>query len=708
MESASAPAGSTGGVPVGYRRRPARVVRVGDVAIGGNNPIRVQSMTTPATTDVAATLAQIERLARAGCEIVRVTVPSTADAQALAGIRRGMEARGLRMPLVADIHFSPQAAMLAVPYVEKVRINPGNFADKKRFAVREYSDAEYAAELTRIEERFTPLVRACRERGVALRIGTNHGSLSDRILNRYGDTPLGMVESALEFVRICRRNEFHALVLSMKSSNPRVAIQAYRLLASRMDLEGMDYPFHLGVTEAGDGEDGRVKSAIGIGALLDEGIGDTVRVSLTEDPVAEIPVARELVRPYNERLGRAGATPAAAGQADEGRDPFTYLRRTSSLFPTGSVLMGEEEPVRVESLLASPPTDEETARRLAVALGGSGVPPETRTEVVEVILPSPERIDALAVLGRALAALPSPPALAVRPTASFLQAESSADLTRVLAFAQRISFRVQSPLTGEAALKRGVGLDLARAAGKPICWIVAPARPGESAASAADLAVDLVERTRRAGLSRVALAVETGFGDSPAGALRHVAARLDRAGLRVPLILSAPYDPSAEQGALAPAVAIGALLCDGVGDAVRLEVPPGPSGDVRPEDLAAARQLAFTILQGARVRIVRTEFISCPSCGRTQFDLEETTRRIKARTAHLKGLKIAIMGCVVNGPGEMAGADFGYVGWGPGRIALYVGQEMVARDVPAAEADERLVRLIQECGRWVDPPPAVG
>jgi (E)-4-hydroxy-3-methylbut-2-enyl-diphosphate synthase len=295
--------------PFAYRRRPTRVVRIGDVAVGGAHPIAVQSMTTPATTDTAATVAQIVRLVEAGCAIVRVTVPTGRDADNLPAIRRELASRGIRVPLVADIHFTPAAAMKAVEHVEKVRVNPGNFADKKKFAVREYSDADYAAELDRIEAVFSPLVRRCKELGVAMRVGTNHGSLSDRILNRYGDTALGMVESALEFVRICRSHGYHSLVLSMKASNPRVVLEAYRLLAARMDAEGMDYPFHLGVTEAGDGEDGRVKSAIGIGALLDEGIGDTVRVSLTEDPVAEIPVAAALVAPYNARLLEDGGWP---------------------------------------------------------------------------------------------------------------------------------------------------------------------------------------------------------------------------------------------------------------------------------------------------------------------------------------------------------------------------------------------------------------
>jgi len=692
--------------PFAYRRRPTRVVFVGDIGVGGDQPIRVQSMTTPATTDVAATVAQIQRLASAGCEIVRVTVPSTGDADALPDIRKELAARGLDVPLVADIHFSPQLALLAVPHVEKVRINPGNYADKKRFAVREYGDDEYAAELARLDEKFTPLVRACRERGVAMRIGTNHGSLSDRILNRYGDTPLGMVESALEFVRICRRHDYHEIILSMKASSPMVSIQAYRLLAARMDAEGMDYPFHLGVTEAGDGEDGRVKSAIGIGALLDDGIGDTVRVSLTEDPVAEIPVAQALVRPYNEMLTR----PAPEGDevqavpVEEGRQPYGYRRRKTSSVSAGPVLYGADSPVRVENLLSAPPASESGARTLLATLAGGAAPPETRTEILEVVLADPDQVDRLEALVQLAAQVAPTLAVSARPTAAFLRQEAHQQYTRLLETVHRAAFRVHAPLNSDGLIKRGIGLDLARLAGKPICWVLAPAGPGTPAEAAADLAVDLVEHTRRAGLPQVSVALEPGFAPAGVPAYRLLASRLSEARLAVPLILVDRPDPGGDQPSLGPAARLGSLLCDGIGDAVRIEIRDAQ--DQRSDDpagLCSARDLAYTILQGSRIRIVKTEFISCPSCGRTLFDLEETTRRIKKRTGHLKGLKIAIMGCIVNGPGEMADADFGYVGWGPDRIALFVGPEMVVRDVPTDEADERLVDLIRRHGRWVEP-----
>ncbi len=687
--------------PFAYTRRPTRVVQVGDVGIGGDNPIRVQSMTTPATTDVAATVAQIERLVAAGCEIVRVTVPSAADAEALPRIRAGMKERSLRVPLVADIHFSPQAALLSVPHVEKVRINPGNFVDKKRFDVREYSDEQYSAELERLQEKLTPLVQACAERQVALRIGTNHGSLSDRILNRYGDTPLGMVESALEFVRICRRLDFHDIILSMKASHTMVAIQAYRLLAARMDAEGMDYPFHLGVTEAGDGEDGRIKSAIGIGALLDDGIGDTVRVSLTEDPVAEIPVALALVRPYNERSSPVIA-PTLSG-VEETRRPYDYRRRRATTVSIGGVTCGGDAPIRVENLLSAPPADEATTRRILNLLTRAAGT-DTPCEILEVVVSRPGQVSDMERLVDLAAELAPDLAIAARPTAAFLQAEAHGTFAHLIRRVQRLAFRVHAPLDEDGLLKRGVGLDLAGMAGRPICWVLTPAMPGTHADVAAHLAVDLLEHTRRAGLPHTQVALEPGFAPGGVSAYRLLAERLAAAGLHPSLILVDRPAPDDQDGSLAVAARLGSLLCDGMGDAVRIEIrdAQGKRSDTT-ADLDRARELAYTILQGTRVRIVKTEFISCPSCGRTLFDLEETTRRIKERTGHLKGLKIAIMGCIVNGPGEMADADFGYVGWGPGKVALFVGHEMVAKDIDLAQADQRLVQLIKDNGRWVDP-----
>jgi (E)-4-hydroxy-3-methylbut-2-enyl-diphosphate synthase len=507
------------------------------VIVGGNQPIRVQSMTTTRTQDLDGTLAQTIRLVEAGCEIVRITAPTVTDARAIGEIKRRLQARGIDVPLVADIHFSPAAALEAAEHVDKVRVNPGNFADQKFFRVREYTDADYAAEIERIEERFTPLVLKCQARGISMRIGSNHGSLSDRIMNRYGDTPAGMVESA-------RKHAYHDLIFSMKASNPKVMIQAYRLLVARMDEEGMDYPLHLGVTEAGLGEDGRVKSAVGIGALLDDGLGDTIRVSLTEEPEAEIPVAQRLVEPYNRGLPGAREFTGAA----ERLDPYSYARRVTDQVDVGGLLVGGGAPVAVLE------------------------PSET----------------------------PDP------------------DLSRL------------AQLVG------------------PVAWY------------------DAVRAYR---------ALAAGLGSQPL----HLA--LDIAG-------------SEEEVLLRSATVLGSLLCDGLGDSVGLRA------DVPDED---RQRMLFAILQAAGVRITKTEFVSCPSCGRTLFDLQSTTERIRARTAHLKGVKIAIMGCVVNGPGEMADADFGYVGGSPGRVNLYVGKDVVDKGVPEEEADERLVDLIRRHGKWIDP-----
>jgi (E)-4-hydroxy-3-methylbut-2-enyl-diphosphate synthase len=537
------------------------------------------------------------------------------DARAIGRVRERLRERGLVVPLVADIHFSPEAALEAAEYVDKVRMNPGNYADARRFAVREYSDHEYAAELARIEERFTPLVLKCKQLGIAMRVGTNHGSLSDRIMNRYGDTPLGMVESALEFLRICHKHDYDDVILSMKASNPKVMIHAYRLLVARLDAEGLPpYPLHLGVTEAGNAEEGRVKSAIGIGALLEDGLGDTIRVSLTEEPEAEIPVAQALARPY-ARAGAAerrasGATvwrhgggghDAGVGGLPDARDPFRYERRHSRRFVVGDLEIGGREPPRVVVSRA--------ADRLRFA------------EPLQ------------AGLGFEFRDLPF--ALIEGEADDFIQAVES-----VL------------PLALQAA-----------GAGRPA--LVSLRLPG-------------VGPTIR------------GY--------RLLSARLAELGLELPLHLVFDADglPPAEV-ILWSSVAIGSLLCDGIGDSVEIQGVGTPAERAR---------IAFSILQGAGARATRTEFVACPSCGRTLFDLQSTTERIKERTAHLPGVKIAIMGCVVNGPGEMADADFGYVGGAPGRVNLYVGRDVVERNVPEEEADARLIELIKRHGRWVEPPPA--
>ncbi|MBI3993051.1 MAG: (E)-4-hydroxy-3-methylbut-2-enyl-diphosphate synthase [Candidatus Lambdaproteobacteria bacterium] len=599
-----------------YRRRPTRMVHVGPLTVGGDAPIRLQSMLTCNTWDVEAVLAEMRTLVDAGCELVRLTVPTQRDLAALPEIRRRMAAVGLGVPLVADIHFNPRLALGAVPYVEKVRINPGNYVDQKKFLVREYSAAQYAAELARIEEALLPLIAALKAHGRALRVGVNHGSLSDRIMNRYGDTPEGMVECAMEYLRILRRHGFEETILSMKSSNPHVVIQAYRLLVLRMEAEGMDYPLHLGVTEAGDGLDGRLKSAIGIGALLCDGLGDTVRVSLTEPSANEIPAARELVQAV-QTLRDAPAWPETGFSA-----PIDFARRPSAALDLNGLTIGGGQPVRFLALAAAAPA-------------GTSQPFD---------------------------------GLLLRPSESIPHGNGQADTAG-----------------GTAPL---VPLDRAAARsahGSAGFALLVPAAQVDGPAMARLLALPAAHE-------RPLLPVIAG--PHPLFAVRRLAALLAAHGLSWPLALLVPGEADTPPG-LAPAGEIGSLAADGLLDALVC-----PSDDA----LAPIANYCQTLLQAARLRIFKTEYISCPSCGRTLFDLQETTERIKARTSHLVGLKIGVMGCIVNGPGEMADADFGYVGGAPGKVNLYQGQTCVARGVPTAQAVERLVALIKAQGRWVDPP----
>lgn len=668
------------------------MVHVGDVALGGDQPIRVQSMTTPATTDTAATVSQIARLVEAGCEIVRVTVPTTADADNLPAIRQALRSMGIAVPLVADIHFTPAAAMKAVEHVEKIRVNPGNFADKKKFAAREYTDAEYDAELVRLHEAFSPLVRRAKELGVAMRIGTNHGSLSDRIMNRFGDSPLGMVESALEFVRICEDWGYHELVLSMKASNPAVVLDVYRLLVRRMLALGMDYPLHLGVTEAGDGEDGRIKSALGIGVLLEEGIGDTVRVSLTEDPVAEIPVALALVAPYNANIALSDGPPSGSWASLRPRpsEPVPSFDRSAPTVAFGPRVAGGRETLLVEVPLRSPLSDLDALRRELDGEAGVRVPEEARAEVVSVELGDAAEIDAALKLRASMELVAPRVALSVRVGAYLGGVLTEAEWEQLFEAAHRVHAVVPGPV--DAVSKAKLDLLLRLSAGSRAAVLVEASSRRGSAKDSLELAVETARRAAGCG-ARAMVTLDPALDLAPLFAFRKLAHDLKSAQLAIPLVLLDRPSLRGADDVLGPSAALGGLLCQGLGDAIHVETGSSPGG----------RRLGFNILQAARIRMTKTEFISCPSCGRTLFDLETTTAAIKARTAHLKGLKIAVMGCVVNGPGEMADADFGYVGWGDEKVALFVGKEMVEKNIPTQDAADRLVALIQKAGKWIDP-----
>jgi (E)-4-hydroxy-3-methylbut-2-enyl-diphosphate synthase len=688
--------------PLSYRRRQARVVSIGDVPLGGPYPIRIQSMTISDTMDTAATVAETIQLVEAGCEIVRITAPSLNEAENLRHIKAELHRRGIRVPLVADIHFTPNAALKAAEYVEKVRINPGNYVDKKKFATREYSDNEYQAELERIEERFKPLVLKLKQYGVAMRIGTNHGSLSDRIMNRFGDTPEGMVESALEFVRICERYDYHDIVLSMKASNPLVMIQAYRLLAARMAEEGMDYPFHLGVTEAGDGEEGRVKSAIGIGSLLEDGIGDTIRVSLTEDSVHEIPAAYAIADPYNARLAtqsQVASLPVrlstrTAPLPQEGRNPYGYRRRPSDEVTFGDLQVGGVQPVRVELATTVPLTDVDGTLAQIQALSTPAQPGAPVCEMVRLQAISDADLEAFTRLRQRL------PAAGLSVPLSLYLPLALLDSLPALPEAAKL---ITAP---DAMLPEGLwyeqvrrGAALVARHGMGLEWTLTletiphflRATYGATLEGLAYTASRLVELCREVAVPGIIVSLDMA---QPVAAYRLLAAHLDRQGLTVPLHLKTPALRGRPETLFQGSIWLGTLLCDGLGDSLQID-----------SDLPAAEaiSLSYNILQAARLRMSKTEFISCPSCGRTLFNLQTTTERIKSRMSHLKDVKIAIMGCIVNGPGEMADADFGYVGSGPGKISLYVGKECVERNLPEEQADERLIQLIQTHGRWAEP-----
>jgi len=661
----------------GFRRRRTHVVMVGDVGVGGTNPIRIQSMTTTRTQEVEATAAQAERLVTVGCEIVRITAPTVQDAKAIGEIRRRMRSRGITVPLVADIHFSPAAAMEAANHVEKVRINPGNFADSRQFAIREYTDREYEQELERIEERFTPLVLKCKALGIAMRVGTNHGSLSDRIMNRFGDTPLGMVESALEFLRICQKNGYPDVILSMKASNPKVMIQAYRLLVARMDEIGMTFPLHLGVTEAGNDEDGRIKSAVGIGALLDDGLGDTIRVSLTEEPEAEIPVAARLAAPYQEAAERRFVS---APDPRETRDPYAFTRRLASEGGAGTWRIGGRETMRaLQAITASNGTAPAGLVERAVALATAARPGAPAPDAVELPGDTAEQRGELRELAARLATEAPTVSVAARLTPSADHPDEAAAGAAVIHWVSPDPPLPDALLRAVAAHERAL--------------ILETRVDGPTADAAVDRLLAWARRSIAAGIAAPSLAISSQDASTTIRAYRLLSARLHEAGLACPLHLVAPASDTPYERLLRTSVALGGLLCDGIGDSV----------EVRGEDERPSTRLAFNVLQASGARISKTEYVACPSCGRTLFDLQPVTDRIKSVTGHLTGVKIAIMGCIVNGPGEMADADFGYVGGAPGRVNLYVGKECVEKNVPQEQADDRLIALLKAHGAWTEP-----
>lgn len=642
-----------------YRRWLTREVNIGGVPMGGNNPIRIQSMTTVDTMDTLGSIEQSIRMVEAGCEYVRITAPSIKEAQNLAEIKKGLRERGYQVPLVADIHFTPNAAEVAARIVEKVRVNPGNYADKKKFNQIEYTDAEYQGELERIYKKFAPLVKICKEYGTAMRIGTNHGSLSDRIMSRYGDTPEGMVESAMEFIRICEDLDYHQLVISMKSSNPQVMVQAYRLLVEKMIAENMNYPLHLGVTEAGDGEDGRIKSAVGIGTLLEDGLGDTVRVSLTEDPEFEAPVARALVNRYSGR--QHGFY--------EGLPPY----------------VGMNEPY--------------TTEEVNNFIGGSMVP----RVVVDLSKQSLRDPNILTPVGYRYDALLD----------KYHMGDQSVDF--VYLGDQLPHFSMPGNLKQLFDYSTWVNL-VDKANAHPVFDLASYV---QTSAADLDLAMNLI-RIKPSDLQSnwfgefqpTAQAVfiletddENGVADQ-----RSFFQTLQQIGISVPVIIKRTYPAEQFNGPLGDLMDpeepisklqvysgtdMGALLINSMGSGIWIDAPATA--------IPSVVSTSFAILQATRSRISKTEYISCPSCGRTLFDLQETTQNIRNRTNHLKGLKIGIMGCIVNGPGEMADADYGYVGAGPGKITLYRGKEVVKKNVDTVNALDELINIIRNDGKWVDP-----
>jgi (E)-4-hydroxy-3-methylbut-2-enyl-diphosphate synthase len=611
-----------------YNRFITKEVNVGGVFMGGSHPIRIQSMTNTPTLDTKATVEQCVRIINAGADYVRITAPGVQDALNLAAIKASLRKQGYKTPLIADIHFNPQAAEFAAAIVEKVRINPGNYADKKRFELLEYSDVEYKLELERIRERLLPLLRICKEHGTAIRIGVNHGSLSDRIMSRYGDTPMGMVEAAMEFLRICKDEGFDQLVVSLKASNTRIMVQAYRLLVAAMMAEDMNFPLHLGVTEAGDGEDGRIKSAVGIGALLADGLGDTVRVSLTEEPELEIPVAKNLVEYFSGRKTH----PFIEAVSEELKNPFEYKKRES---------------IAVENV------------------GGNNAP------VVIVDYQSDEANTSLLTAEYVFFATKSEN-IVLKDSKRYITSMNDwfkffRDKKNVFPFYTAAQYLFYGPKHPHLNF---VVLSLAEMDERMI-----------------EALID--ER-------RTVVVIET-FNANGVAEQRALLYKMLAASLTNPVIINRNYcEDNLELFQLKASSDAGLLLIDGLGDGLWLR-------NVAESVQKSICALSLGILQATRLRMSKTEYISCPSCGRTMFDLQATTARIKQRTSHLKHLKIGIMGCIVNGPGEMADADYGYVGAAAGKVTLYKGKEVVRKNIPSEEAVDQLIDLIKEHGDWIEP-----
>ncbi|MEO8512208.1 MAG: (E)-4-hydroxy-3-methylbut-2-enyl-diphosphate synthase [Ignavibacteria bacterium] len=649
-----------------YSRYKTRVVMVGSLGIGGDNPIRVQSMTTTDTMDTKGTVEQSIRMIEAGSELVRITAPAVKEAKNLENIKNELHARGYKTPLVADIHFKPDAAELAARIVEKVRVNPGNYADKKRFKVFSFTDEMYNEELERIYEQFSPLVKICKEYGTAMRIGTNHGSLSDRIMNRYGDTPIGMVESALEFVRICRDLNYHEIILSMKSSNTQVMVEAYRLLVNRMEEEGMNYPLHLGVTEAGDGEDGRIKSSVGIGTLLEDGLGDTIRVSLTEDPEFEIPVCNRIVARYSNRqnheyiadLGLSisdvnaneSGSQSATGipQSDIPYDPFSYERRKT--YETDKI-GNHHVPIVILSIDAGEYSEPSSLTKISYDYSA-------KLDKWNIGDLAPDFI----YLGSHDLPYALPGTLKKIFNYSYWKTlENKSE-----------SFPLFSPAEYLSAERKSYRINFLSLTIK-------------------DITYELLDAVKADKFCVLVLNTENAHGMAEE---RRFIIELMNKGIETPVILSHSYSGLDDEDlTISSATDHGAMLIDGMGDGIWLESD---------NSIEVINRVSFGILQATRTRISKTEYISCPSCGRTQFDLQVTTAMIKKRTDHLKGVKIAIMGCIVNGPGEMADADYGFVGSGPNWISLYRGKEVIERGIPYPEALDKLIDLMKEDGIWIE------